>query len=246
MATDPPSRSSGPEGPSSEPLALLGSVGLWWAIGGFAFGFVLSSLLVAIVVGPSGSLDSVGAIVASLAGLWTGFLGAAWGATRRRGGLRRTLGLGLKLWPDVPMGIAVGVASQLLVVPLVYLPVGVFVHHLSSKLSVPADRLVGTEHGGSLVVVSILVVLGAPIVEEIFFRGLLLRSLRSLTGTVLAVVLSSLAFGLAHAESLQLLGLAVFGAILAVLALSTRRLGAGIVAHAAFNLTAVLSIAVIH
>jgi membrane protease YdiL (CAAX protease family) len=224
---------------------LPGAVGLWWAIGGFAVGFVLSSLAVSIVVGPSGSLDSLGATVASLAGLWTGFLGAAFGATRSRGGLRPVLGLGLRLWPDVPLGLVVGVATQLLVVPLLYLPVGLFVHHLSEKLSVPANRLVGTEHGASLAVISVLVVVGAPIVEEIFFRGLLLRSLRSLTGTVLAVVLSSLAFGLAHAESLQLLGLAAFGVVLALLAIFTRRLGAGIVAHAAFNLTAVLSIAVI-
>ena len=45
-------------------------------------------------------------------------------------------------------------------------------------------------------------------------------------------------FGLAHAESLQLLGLAVFGIILSFVAYRTGRLGMNMVAHATFNLTA--------
>jgi membrane protease YdiL (CAAX protease family) len=46
-------------------------------------------------------------------------------------------------------------------------------------------------------------------------------------------------FGLAHAESLQLLGLAVFGIILSVVSYRTGRLGMNMVAHATFNLVAV-------
>ncbi len=46
-------------------------------------------------------------------------------------------------------------------------------------------------------------------------------------------------FGLAHAESLQLLGLAVFGVILSLVSYVTGRLGMNMVAHATFNLLAV-------
>jgi len=51
-----------------------------------------------------------------------------------------------------------------------------------------------------------------------------------------------LIFGLAHGELVQLAGLATFGAILAVISYRTGRLGMNMVAHASFNLVAVLSI----
>jgi membrane protease YdiL (CAAX protease family) len=57
-----------------------------------------------------------------------------------------------------------------------------------------------------------------------------------------AVVLDGLIFGLAHGELVQLAGLATFGAILAVISYRTGRLGMNMVAHASFNLVAVLSI----
>jgi membrane protease YdiL (CAAX protease family) len=58
-------------------------------------------------------------------------------------------------------------------------------------------------------------------------------------GPTLAVVITGVLFGLAHAESLQLLGLATFGIILSVVSYRTGRLGMNMVAHATFNLVAV-------
>ena len=55
----------------------------------------------------------------------------------------------------------------------------------------------------------------------------------------LAIVVTGVLFGLAHAESLQLLGLAVFGIILSFVSYRTGRLGMNMVAHATFNLMAV-------
>ena len=75
-------------------------------------------------------------------------------------------------------------------------------------------------------------VIGAPFFEELFFRGVLLRALARLfgrwggwVGPALAIVVSGTLFGLAHAESLQLLGLAVFGVILGAVSYRTGRLG---------------------
>jgi membrane protease YdiL (CAAX protease family) len=91
--------------------------------------------------------------------------------------------------------------------------------------------------------------------EELFFRGLLLKALvRLLTplqaaggarvaGVVLAVIADGLLFGLAHGEWVQLAGLAVFGMILAAVSYRTGRLGMNIVAHATFNLVAIIAIA---
>jgi membrane protease YdiL (CAAX protease family) len=62
-------------------------------------------------------------------------------------------------------------------------------------------------------------------------------------GVVLAVILDGLLFGLAHGEWVQLAGLATFGVILAAVSYRTGRLGMNIVAHATFNLVAILAIA---
>ena len=81
-------------------------------------------------------------------------------------------------------------------------------------------------------VIAIFTVVGAPFFEELFFRGVLLRSLARLfgnflgwVGPALAMIVTGVLFGLAHAESLQLLGLAVFGVILSFV--SYRPVGRG-------------------
>lgn len=92
---------------------------------------------------------------------------------------------------------------------------------------------------------------GDPLAEEVFFRGLLFRSLHRVAGLVVAVPLAGLVFGLVHYDpdpvpavvvAVQLGLLALFGMALCVLVHRTGRLAAGIVAHAAFNSVTVLSI----
>jgi membrane protease YdiL (CAAX protease family) len=80
-------------------------------------------------------------------------------------------------------------------------------------------------------------------VEELFFRGLLLRSLLRRVPQGWSVGISALLFALLHLEPLQIPGLFAIGVILAVLALRSGRLGPGICAHAAFNAIAVTALA---
>jgi hypothetical protein len=93
-----------------------------------------------------------------------------------------------------------------------------------------------------MVILLLLLAAGAPMVEELFFRGLVLRSLLGRTPVPVALVGSALLFALAHFEAAQFAGLAAFGVVLAVLAWRTGRLTPGIGAHAAFNTVAVLSV----
>ena len=103
--------------------------------------------------------------------------------------------------------------------------------------------------------IALLTIFGAPFVEEVFFRGLLLRGLTGFASSsdgrrrrwalAGAVVVDGLLFGLAHGEWVQLPGLAAFGIVLAVLTLRTGRLGMSIVAHCTFNGLAIASIAVL-
>ena len=99
-------------------------------------------------------------------------------------------------------------------------------------------------------VIGILTVAVVPVVEELFFRGLVLRALVRVCrplgpalGPALACVSTGIIFGLAHFEALQLLGLAAFGVVLSVMAYRFRRLGPSIFAHATFNLLAVVAVA---
>ena len=119
----------------------------------------------------------------------------------------------------------------------------------------PSQKLTGGSHGTGFVIIAIATVVSAPAMEELFFRGLLLKALVRLftplraaggaraAGVVLAVILDGLLFGLAHGEWVQLAGLAAFGMILAAVSYRTGRLGMNMVAHATFNLVAIVAIA---
>jgi membrane protease YdiL (CAAX protease family) len=175
-------------------------------------------------------------LLAGYAGLWAGFGAAAWLVTRNG---RR---LGLRFRPSDVRFVLLGIVLQL-ALAAAYLPV----NHQS--LSRPEHVLLGSGGGWSLVAPAVLVVVGAPLFEELFFRGVLLRGLvalwagwRRVLGTLCAVAVDGTLFGLAHLGTdqwIQLPGLASIGVVLAALALGTRRLGPSIVTHASFNALAV-------
>ena len=160
----------------------------------------------------------------------------------------RDLGLRFRWW-DL-LGILIGIGGQILIA-IMYAPFQHDIHNFNG----PSQRLTGASHGAGFVVIAIATVLLAPAVEELFFRGLLLKALVRLftplraaggartAGVVLAVIADGLLFGLAHGEWVQLAGLAVFGVILAAISYRTGRLGMNMVAHATFNLVAIIAIA---
>jgi uncharacterized protein len=190
-------------------------------------------------------------VVSTLIGLWIGFLGAPWLASRTQGTKHFARDLGVRFrWIDL-LGILIGIGGQLLITVL-YAP---FQHDIKN-FNAPSQRLTGASHGTGFVVIAIATVLLAPAAEELFFRGLLLKSLVRLftplhaagraraAGVVLAVIGDGLLFGAAHGEWVQFAGLAGFGIVLAAVSYRTGRLGMNMVAHASFNLIAIIAIAV--
>jgi len=178
-------------------------------------------------------------VIASLVGLWIGFLGAAVLAVNYGGATKRRFGLSVR--PIDLVGLGLGVVAQV-VIGLLYLP---FKSHLQ-HFNAPITKLTGASHGPSYAAVILLTAVGAPIVEEIFFRGVLFRglfnvlpsgatSLGAVVSGLGAMVLDGVLFGLAHGELAQFAGLAFFGAFLSYLFLRTGRLGMSMAAHIAFN-----------
>jgi membrane protease YdiL (CAAX protease family) len=229
--------------------------GLPEALLGFAAGLVLAGIAASVssaLVGyhaSSGAALPVAVTVSDVSALWIGLVGAALWASRRRGtaGLAQDLGFRVGSVWDLVGGAAVGLASQYLLIPLLYLPFEQFDHSLAHQLGAPAHQDTAAAHGVvQIVVLFAVLAVGAPIVEELFFRGLLLRGLLARTPAAVAIVVTGLLFALAHFEAVQFPGLAAFGVILGLLAWWTGRLGPGIAAHAAFNAAAVLSLARLH
>ena len=229
------------------------------ALGGYVVGAVLGTVLVAAFAGTvvSGRTD-LRQNVCNLIGLWAGFAVAAVVAARRSGFVGRgpyvTMrdAFGATIRPvDVPLGIAAGLFAQYAVTPVAEAPLTPFVPHLAQRLSDPANSITQGLSTAGLVVIAILVCVGSPVMEELFFRGVILRGVAGtggVTGVVgrpraaAAIVAQAVCFGLVHYEALQLPGLIAAGLVFGVLAASTGRLGPGVIAHMTFNAATIVTV----
>ncbi|MCZ7534776.1 MAG: CPBP family intramembrane metalloprotease [Acidimicrobiia bacterium] len=94
--------------------------------------------------------------------------------------------------------------------------------------------------GLELAVIVLSAGLVAPLVEELLFRGLLLRALMRRVGPALAVGISALAFALVHlldpGAIVVLPGLLLVGLVTGVLAVRSGDLSRPILLHVGFNL----------
>jgi len=176
--------------------------------------------------------------------LWSGYLVVTWLATRTKGnGLVSDLGLRSNAL-DVPTGLLIGVATQLVLVPLLYFPILWLTGRTTDELSEPARDLASRASGAwSWLLFAVMVGLVAPFVEELFYRGLFIRAMQKRgASTAATVVGTSLVFAAVHLQVLQFAGLLAFGLVAAALAVRTGRLGAAIWAHIGFNMTSVVTL----
>ena len=162
-----------------------------------------------------------------------------WFASGRWGSGSRLADVGMvPRWSDLGWGPLIWLATIL---------VQTFVGAIVLGFDIPLSN--NTDDIGELsadrtyaVAIVIAAVVAAPLVEELVFRGLVMRSLLSKLPAVAAILLQGVLFGVAHIDPVRgvgNIGLAIIlsgvGISLGVAAYLLRRIGPTVVAHAIFN-----------
>jgi hypothetical protein len=178
--------------------------------------------------------------LASQLALWVGFVGAVVVASRMNGTKSLAVDYGLS-WPrikDLWLGLGGAVVGRIL--PLIVLICIVLAGSGFGTPNSAAPNIVGVTPSGiaGWVVLVLLTVVGAPVVEELFFRGLLQGAFTRRIGAVPAIFVTALIFSFAHVLNegpLAPFVLFPMALVLGYLRYRTGRLAAGMVAHAFFN-----------
>ncbi len=209
---------------------------------GFVAGIVLAVAFTLPLAAAGVSLTSPWLVLASTLGLWTGLIGACVVAVRRRGtGRLSDLGLLRLRVPDVGIGVAAGIGLVMAVAALTAL----ISWAVPDALPRGREDLVAPIREGGVagaVIVALIAALGAPFVEELYFRGLLQGILVARFGPGFGLVAQAVLFALVHLSPDAGTGnfgilavITLVGLTLGVLRRRTGRLGAGIVTHAVYN-----------
>lgn len=193
----------------------------------------------------TGSIDILDAALLQVP-LWIGLLGLPLLSARFRGnGPVRDFGLWTTV-RDAPIGLAIGIACQFVLVPLVTFPVMWLSDASQEELERPARELADKATDGlGIFVLILVVVVGAPLAEEVFYRGMVQRTMSRKLPMWPTMVITSLLFAASHGQALQFPALAAFGLVLSYLAHRTGRLGRSIWAHVGFNATTVFLLVVL-
>lgn len=245
MRSAPPS--SGPGALSVVELARLPGRAALIGLAGVACGIALSLALGLLGLAIAPHIRAV-RLLGGQIGLWTGLVGACVLVSRRygTGSLRDDFAVRAE-GRDVARGVGISIAGRfaggLVAVPLIGLN-----RRFAGTNTYVFQRLRSDKP--TYLLLAIIAAIGAPLVEELFFRGLMMRALERPFGLTGSLVAQALLFGCAHINPLFGLGnvsvvavTATLGVILGITARRFGRLGPGMLAHGFFNLVAVVVIA---
>lgn len=184
-----------------------------------------------------------GPVIATLAVFtWLGLLSGVFLAGRKTvGGWKAAVNWGWRK-TDIPVGIGVGVGLVALsvIVSIVLKAFGVNTDELGNT------DIVTNATGFWLIFMAFGAVIVAPLVEELMFRGVVLKTAVKSFNVIPGLIVTSVIFGLMHIQDTvassvyTVSSTAAVGFCLGVLALKTKRLGSSIVAHGTFNLLGVI------
>jgi uncharacterized protein len=224
-------------------VASFGS--LVFSLGGLVLSFGLSILFLLPLLLADRHADELNRLVVSESGLWVGFYATCLLASRRYGSGKIRADFRWRFRPqDVLIAFVAAIVARV-VSAIVLLP---FVHELQ-KAGNPDKSLYALANLGALGWTGLVVVtcVGAPLIEELFFRGLLQGQLVERFGVGLGIFLTAVVFGAVHiandpgvAGALLALTVGASGIVLGVVRHLTGRLGTSTLTHAMFNAAAVI------
>lgn len=164
---------------------------------------------------------------------WIVMLGMSWFLAGISGKERRGWDLRGKL-SDIPLGIAAGAFIQVPILTIVSILMTLILGDFAP--SGRAQELVDSLDSPLAIIALVLgVAVGAPLVEELFYRGIIQGSLVEKIGDIPGLLVASLIFGAVHIRLIEIFPLAVAGLGFGLLVHFTGRLLPAIIAHMAFN-----------
>lgn len=214
---------------------------LWVWLAGIAGAVVLASVAALARGDLADPADDPVVFAGSVAGNYVAMLVllVALSRWKGRGSLAADFGLRLHLrdWWFVPLGFGLQIGVNIVSYPI---------SELAARDEAPQDivRRLQESGGLELAVIVVSAALAAPVIEELLFRGILLRGLLRRMPPAAAVGASALVFAGVHLMdpgALPVLpGLLVVGLVNGVLAVRSGDLSRPILCHAGFNLLVVL------
>lgn len=224
-----------------------GRIDLASALGGYVFAWLVGAVLSSVLIVGLGAafvddFDSDDAtpipllFVGNLA-MWASYLALMWWLSSNRGSGDVVADYRVRFRVVDLVGVPIGVATQLVALPLLYWPLRELWPDTfdDSALRENAEDLVDRASGVGVALLVVMVLVGAPIVEELVYRGLLLGGLSTRLQAGLAVIASAAIFALIHFRPVEYPGLFVAGLVFGACAMCSGRLGMAMAAHFGFN-----------
>ncbi len=231
--------------PSIEPQekrSVISIIFLW--LGCYVTAVVLSVAVMSITgVDNSTTADSPTTWVLALSalGLWVPFmLMLRLVARRSRANFRQYFGL--RFATRDLLGIPLGIFCQVVLMNAVNWPLNKWKPKIFNpqRIETRAKDMVDVAHGAWFVVLVLVVAVGAPLVEELVYRGFIQGGLQSRIGGTWALFITAAWFTVVHLEPIEFPGLFAFAIVLGLCYKRTQRVGLSVVTHLAFNATGLL------
>ena len=183
-------------------------------------------------------------VALSALGLWLPFVFMLRWVARRAGTDFRTY-FGLRFAKIDWLGVPLGVFCQVVLMNVVNWPLNKWWPETFNpeRIETRARDLVDNAQGAWFIVLFVVVVIGAPFVEELVYRGFIQGGLQTRIGSTWALIITSAWFTVVHMEPIEFPGLFAFAIVLGLCYRRTQRVGLSIVTHLAFNATGLLLVA---
>ena len=201
---------------------------------------ICGSVVISVLGYAGGDVVPTWVLALSALTLWGPYIGVLMWVSKRQGSGNFAQDFAIRFQAKDLWGVPLGMASQLLLVILVTLPFQWMFPSLFNKEAVEkrANDLFDAAQGGWIVLLFFVVVICAPLVEEIVYRGFIQHNLAVAYGARISLLLASFWFAAVHLQLAEFPGLFAFALVLGLCFSRTKRLGLSIVTHVSFNATA--------